>query len=160
MPAATAAGSSAGAAEKTTAPANADTAALASVRPVLKETKTGAIAAKIDRIAEELSKSADDVIATLVGAGLIVPEKPREKPVFVEHAGEVFWLNRNARGELWLNAKASKFADKNESGEGEAGEGADADGESAESGATTSEGGEGDAEKKARRPRSRSKKSE
>jgi len=43
-----------------------------------------------------------------------VPEKAREKPVFVEHAGEIFWLNRNARGELWLNAKASKFSEKPE----------------------------------------------
>ena len=46
------------------------------------------------------------------GEPLKVPEKPREKPVFVEHAGEIFWFNRNAKGELWLNAKASKYADK------------------------------------------------
>ena len=41
--------------------------------------------------------------------------------MFVEHAGEIFWLNKNAKGELWLNAKASKYADKKESGD-EAGE--------------------------------------
>ena len=29
-----------------------------------------------------------------------------------EHAGEIFWFNKNAKGELWLNAKASKFASK------------------------------------------------
>jgi hypothetical protein len=26
----------------------------------------------------------------------------------VEHAGEILWLNRNAKGDLWLNAKAEK----------------------------------------------------
>ena len=52
-----------------------------------------------------------------MGAGLKVPEKAREKPVFVEHAGEIFWLNKNAKDELWLNAKASKYADKAEPGE-------------------------------------------
>ena len=30
--------------------------------------------------------------------------------MFVEHAGEIFWLNQNAKNELWVNAKASKFA--------------------------------------------------
>ena len=52
----------------------------------------------------------------LTAAGLKVPEKAREKPVFVPHGSEILWLNKNAKGELWLNAKESKFAD---SGEGE-----------------------------------------
>ena len=52
--------------------------------------------------------------STLVGAGLRVPEKSREKPVFVEHAGEILWLNRNAKGQLWLNARESKFAEKSQ----------------------------------------------
>jgi hypothetical protein len=49
--------------------------------------------------------------------------------VLVEHAGEVFWLTRNARGEVWLNAKAAKLAEK-EGGEPEPG------GETAEEGAS------------------------
>jgi hypothetical protein len=84
---------------------------LAGVRLLLKETKTGAVAGKLERLAEELAKPADEFLATLTGAGLAVPEKARDKPVFVEHAGEIFWLNKNAKGELWLNAKASKYAD-------------------------------------------------
>ena len=53
----------------------------------------------------------------LTGAGLKVPEKAREKPVFVEHGGEIFWFNKNAKDELWLNAKASKYADKKDGDE-------------------------------------------
>lgn len=122
--------------------------AIAAVRLLLKETKTGAVAGKVDRLAEELGKSPEDFLATLASAGFKVPEKPREKPVFVPSAGEILWLNRNAKGELWLNAKASKFADADdEAPEAEAGE--------------SSEGGEGEGEKKsARRGRSRSRKSE
>ena len=47
-----------------------------------------------------------------------MPEKAREKPVFVEHAGEIFWLNLNGKGELWLNAKVSKYSggEKGDSG--------------------------------------------
>ena len=86
---------------------------------------------------------------TLVDAGLRVPEKPREKPVFVEHAGEMLWLNKTTKGELWLNAKSSKPSAK------------DADAESSEE-AESSEGGEGEGEKKpGRRPaRTKTKKSE
>ena len=84
----------------------------AAVRLLLKETKTGAVAGKVDRLAEELGKSPEDFTAALVTAGLKVPEKAREKPVFAEHAGEIFWFNRNAKDELWLNAKTSKYADE------------------------------------------------
>jgi len=82
----------------------------AAVRLLLKETKTGSVAAPVERLAGELGKSVEELLSALTSSGLRVPEKPREKPVFVEHAGEIFWLNRNAKDELWLNAKASKFA--------------------------------------------------
>jgi len=89
--------------------ATAPGAPLTAVRLLLKETKRGGVAAEVSRVATQLGRTAGELLATLVGAGLRAPEKPREKPVFVEHAGEIFWLNRNARGELWLNAKASRF---------------------------------------------------
>ncbi|MEI7552073.1 MAG: hypothetical protein WCL24_07055 [Verrucomicrobiota bacterium] len=86
-------------------------AVLAAVRLLLKETKTGAVAGKTDRLAEELGKTPAELVAALTAAGLKVPEKAREKPVFIEHAGEIFWFNKNAKDELWLNAKASKYAE-------------------------------------------------
>ncbi len=125
------------------APADRRDSPLAAVRPLLKETKTGAVAGKLERVAEAAGKSPDELVAALVAAGLVVPEKPREKPAFVEHAGEIFWLNRNAKGELWLNAKASKFADKA--------------GGSEESAGGESETDAAGAEKKSRRPRGRKK---
>jgi len=86
------------------------TVVLAAVRLLLKRTRTGASAGPVGQLAETLGKTPEDFLAALEAAGLKVPEKAREKPVFVEHAGEIFWLNRNAKDELWLNAKASKFA--------------------------------------------------
>jgi len=99
------------------APAN----VLSGVRLLLKETKTGGFAGKLDRVAEDLAKSPDELLAALTGAGLVVPEKAREKPVFVEHAGEIFWLNKNAKDELWVNAKASKFPAEEPEGDGKKG---------------------------------------
>jgi hypothetical protein len=83
---------------------------LAAVRLLLKETRTGGFAGKLDRLADELSKSSAELTSALLSAGLQVPAKAKEKPLFVEHAGEIFWLNKNAKDELWVNAKASKFA--------------------------------------------------
>jgi len=83
---------------------------LAAVRLLLKETRTGGFAGKLDRVADELSKSSAELTSALLSAGLQVPAKAKEKPLFVEHAGEIFWLNKNAKDELWVNAKASKFA--------------------------------------------------
>ena len=45
----------------------------------------------------------------LLQAGLKLPAKVKDKPIFVEHAGEIFWINKNAKSEFWLNAKATKF---------------------------------------------------
>lgn len=95
----------------------------AAVRPLLKATRTGAVAGEAGKLAAELGQPEADFVAALVAAGLKVPEKAREKPVFVEHEGEIFWFNKNAKGQLWLNAKASKFAQ--ESGDDATGEAAD-----------------------------------
>jgi hypothetical protein len=117
-------------------------ATLPTIRPLLKPGKTGTAAAKLERLADGLGKTPEELLAALVSVGLAVPDKPREKPVFVEAGGEIFWLNRNAKGELWVNAKASKFTDKPESSEETGGD-------------TAAESSEGD--KKPRRGRSRKK---
>ena len=92
----------------------------AAVRLLLKETKTGSVAAPVDRLAGDLGRSTEELLGALTTSGLRIPEKSREKPVFAEHAGEIFWLNLNGKGELWLNAKASRYSGdgKDEAGEG------------------------------------------
>jgi hypothetical protein len=127
------------------------TAPLAAARLLLKETRTGAIAGRVERLAEELGKSTDEFVTSLVAAGLKVPEKAREKPVFVEHAGEILWFNKNAKGELWLNAKASKFAPVDEP---------DLNDEEGEPEETESGAEDGDKKPHRRGSRSRAKKAE
>lgn len=138
-------------------PAQTDSPALAEMRRLLRETKTGTIAGRVERLAEESGQSLYQVVAALVAAGLKVPEKAREKPVFVEHGGERLWINRNTKGELWLNAKTVKSGDKELGSEPD---------DSAEAGEVGEEGEAGDSEedsekKSSRRgPRSRPKKAE
>lgn len=133
----------------TAAAAPVSTAILDAVRPFLKETRTGAIAGSVGRLAGKLEKPVEEFIALLVTAGLKVPEKPREKPVYVGHASEQFWFNLSGKGELWLNVRAAKAAGgEDEESDGDADE---ADEDSGEK--PTSEG-----RKPARRGHSRSKK--
>lgn len=88
---------------------------LAALRLVMKpnRSKTG-VSGAISFLAKTVERSEDDVLATLRAQGLVVPPETQEgeeeaKPVFVEHDGEIYWLNRFAKdGSLWLNAKASK----------------------------------------------------
>ncbi len=87
-----------------------DNPVLAAARPLLKETKTGAFAEETGQLAGALGRTREELLAALTSAGLSIPEKPRARPVFVGQAGELFWLNKNAKDELWLNAKAPKYA--------------------------------------------------
>ena len=57
-------------------------------------------------LADALGVAQADLIDALVRAGLRVPAGEDEKPAFADHGGEIFWFNRNAKDELWLNAKA------------------------------------------------------
>jgi hypothetical protein len=82
---------------------------LEALRLLLQPKKRGdGFTAKVDDLAQQLSRPALEILEALVAAGLNVPEDSKEKPKFGEWNGEIFWLNRNSRDELWLNAKDSK----------------------------------------------------
>lgn len=97
----------------TPAPGN----ALAAVRLLLQPKKRGeGVAALVNEVAQQLGQTPERLIEALAAAGVIEPADAKAKPTFGENAGEIFWLNRNAKGELWLNAKASKASAKKSRG--------------------------------------------
>ncbi len=82
---------------------------LAAVRLLLQPKKRGdGFALRVTELAEKLERTEDVLLSALVDCGLNVPDDSKAKPSFGENDGEIFWLNRNAKGELWLNAKDSK----------------------------------------------------
>lgn len=82
---------------------------LTAVRLLMQPKKRGeGVTAPLPEVAEKLEKSAEQVLALLATAGLQLPESPKAKPTFAEHGGEIYWLNVNAKGQVWLNAKVSK----------------------------------------------------
>ncbi len=82
---------------------------LTAVRLLMQPKKRGeGVTAPLPEVAEKLEKSAEQVLALLATAGLQLPESPKAKPTFAEHGGEIYWLNANTKGQVWLNAKAAK----------------------------------------------------
>ena len=79
---------------------------LTAVRLLMQPKKRGeGVTAPVAELAEKLEKSGEQMLAVLGAAGLHLPESPKGKPTFAEHGGEIFWLNANAKGQVWLNAK-------------------------------------------------------
>ncbi len=79
---------------------------LTAVRLLMQPKKRGeGVTAPLAELAAKLEKSDEQMLAVLASAGLHLPESPKAKPTFAEHGGEIFWLNANAKGQVWLNAK-------------------------------------------------------
>ena len=81
---------------------------LSSARPHLTTVRKGTFSQETGAVAKKLEQLADDFLNTLVAAGLKVPEKPRQKPVIVDHGGASYWLTRNTKDQILLNAKAAE----------------------------------------------------
>jgi len=106
-------------------------ATLAAVRLLLQPKKRGeGVTALVAEVARQLGKPAVELLEALVAAGLNVPDDAKTKPTFGVSGGEIFWLNRNSRDELWLNAKPAKSGGrgrgrKKDDAAGDAGDDAD-----------------------------------
>jgi hypothetical protein len=86
---------------------------LSAVRLLMQPKKRGeGVTAQVRELAAKLEKSDEQVLALLASTGLLPPESPKAKPTFAAHGGEVYWLNVNAKGQVWLNAKPSAEARK------------------------------------------------
>lgn len=89
-------------------------APLAALRLLLKPNKRGSgVSAELDYLARTLGRELQPFLVTISELGLALPATEEHKPTFVEHGGEIFWLNKNPKdGSVWLNAKASKASVK------------------------------------------------
>jgi hypothetical protein len=97
------------AAEASPAPSRVHADSLEALRRLLQPKKRGdGFTARIDDLSTQIGRPALEILEALVACGLNVPDDAKTKPTFGERNGEIFWLNRNAKGELWLNAKDSK----------------------------------------------------
>ncbi len=48
----------------------------------------------------------------MAGAGLSIPERPNDKPVPFEAGPWTYWINKDSRGGLWINAREKRERDR------------------------------------------------
>lgn len=79
---------------------------LSAMRLLMEPKKRGeGFTVAIKDVLAKLETSQEQVMAALAEAGLTLPATPKDKPTFAEHNGDLFWLNANAKGQAWINAK-------------------------------------------------------
>ena len=76
------------------------------MRPHLRRNQRGpGFSVGVDYLAKKWDISEADVIGALKECGLDIPEDEDAKVTYVEYDGDLFWVNINRRGELWVNTK-------------------------------------------------------
>ncbi len=87
---------------------------LAGVRLLLNPNKRGTgVSAEVSYLARTVGRDLQDFLVVLTDLGLALPDTDEDKPSFVEHGDDIFWLNKNPKdGSVWLNAKASRASVK------------------------------------------------
>ncbi len=79
---------------------------LDAIKPHLRRNpKSIGEAAAIDYLAKRWDQEPDDVLGALVECGFEVPEGEDDLPVYFDFEGDLFWLNRNNRGQLFINVR-------------------------------------------------------
>ena len=76
------------------------------IRPLMRRNQRGpGLSAGVDHLAKRWQMTEEEVVGALKECGLEVPEDEDAPPVYVEYDGDLFWVNVNRRGELWINTK-------------------------------------------------------
>lgn len=107
---------------------------LDAIKPHLRRNPKGiGEAAAVDYLAKRWDQEPSDVLGALEECGFEVPDEEDEVPVYFDFEGDLFWLNRNNRGQLFINvrekprprfkmAKGKKLADDDPASEDVRGE--------------------------------------
>ena len=76
------------------------------IRPHMRRNQRGpGMSVGADYLAKKWDQSEDDVKGALTECGFTVPADEDAKAEYVEYDGDLYWLNINRRGELWINTK-------------------------------------------------------
>ena len=59
----------------------------------------------VDHLAKKWGLEEADIIGALKECGFTIPEDEDAAPAYLEYDGDLFWVNVNRRGELWVNTK-------------------------------------------------------
>ncbi len=84
-------------------------ALLARIRPHMRRNRRGpGGSGSASFLSRALKCREPDLVAAFQSLGLVVPGSPGDQPVNVEIGGEIWWLNQDSRGGLWINGRDKK----------------------------------------------------
>lgn len=76
------------------------------IRPHMRRNQRGpGMSVGLDYLAKKWHLDESDLKAALVECGFQIPADENAKPVYVEYEGELYWVNINRRGEIWINLR-------------------------------------------------------
>ena len=76
------------------------------LRPHMRRNQRGpGMSVGLDQLAKKWHLDESDLKTAIVECGLQIPADENAKPVYVEYEGELYWVNINRRGEIWLNLR-------------------------------------------------------
>jgi len=79
---------------------------LDAIKPHLRKNPKGlGEAAAIEYIAKKWGQESSDVLGALEECGIEAPESAESSPVYFDFEGDLFWLNVNNRGQLFINVR-------------------------------------------------------
>lgn len=70
-----------------------------------KNQKGPGSAVGVDFLAKRWDQTEDDITGALRECGFVIPETEDEAPVYLEFEGDLYWINRNNRGTLYINTR-------------------------------------------------------
>ncbi len=76
------------------------------IKPCMRRNQRGqGQSVGVDLLAKKWRLAEEDVKNALVECGLQIPVDENAKPVYAEYDGDLYWVNINHRGEIWINVR-------------------------------------------------------
>lgn len=76
------------------------------LRPRMRRNRRGpGVSGSTAFLAKAMRQPEEDLVAALAAVGLVVPASPGARSDAVEIGGQVFWLNQDGRGGIWINGR-------------------------------------------------------
>lgn len=76
------------------------------MRPHMRRNQRGSgVSVGVSFLANKWNFDDADIIGALQECGFEIPDDENAKPVYIDYDGDLFWVNINRRGELWINTK-------------------------------------------------------
>ena len=76
------------------------------LKPLMRRNRNGrGLSGSLPFLSRALRHSEADLATALAALGLAVPEDPKAEPLPVGIEGGEYWMNRNEKGQVWINAR-------------------------------------------------------